>query len=368
VDLAERGRLEIDPPYQRRSVWNQDYKNQFIDTLLLGYPAPPIFLFKHLTESGQATYSIVDGKQRLVTILEFVADRFKIWDGCPRVHLRGRKFSELEPETKIAFFDYDLLVDFLPTNDEAVINDIFDRLNRNVARLQPQELRHAKYYGVFIKRCEDLSLWTWGGAPDESGEETDETGEQVVPQLPSNFPRVSRGARRTMKDVEIVASLLLLLEEGVKSYSTLGMDEAFASRDAAWPAGVRVEDEYRATIGRLKSLINLCLVLGDGSPFLGTRLANQADFYSLFGAIAEISRSSTAFPEPQVIIANLGNLVDAVKAIDPEKSDSEIISYYKATRSNSNDKSQRELRIEFVKKVLLGQKTLAHSPALNDGP
>ena len=37
-DLNKRGLLDLDPPYQRRSVWNQAYKDAFIDTILIQYP------------------------------------------------------------------------------------------------------------------------------------------------------------------------------------------------------------------------------------------------------------------------------------------------------------------------------------------
>ncbi len=355
VDLDERNKLEFDPPFQRRSVWNQEYKNHFIDTILLGYPAPPIFLFKKLTETGQATYAVVDGKQRLMAIIDFISGRFPV-STKPVFHsLRGKKFSELDGQIRIAFFDYDLLVDYLPTNNEAVVDDIFDRLNRNVARLQPQELRHAKNRGVFISRAEELSLWTWGGEPDEAGEENDESHVEVQPQLPSKFPRISAAARRTMKDVEIVASLLLLLDDGVKSYSTLEMDAAFASRDTSWPSGVNVEDEYRRTIGKLRSMLDLVSTSGNGWPLLGTRLSNQADFYSLFGAIAELERQSL-LPDQAICLLRLGFMVQYLAGITPDSDassvDKDMLLYYSASRSNSNDAAQRKTRIDIVKKVL----------------
>ena len=45
-DLYQRELLDLDPPYQRRSVWSQPYKDYFIDTVLNGYPAPAIFLYQ----------------------------------------------------------------------------------------------------------------------------------------------------------------------------------------------------------------------------------------------------------------------------------------------------------------------------------
>jgi len=154
-----------------------------------------------------------------------------------------------------------------------------------------------------------------------------------------------------MKDVEIVASLLLLLEEGVKGYSTDGIDEAFASRDVTWPAGVRLEDEYRRTIVKLREILSACPP--SGWPLIGTRLANQADFYSLFGAVAELNRQKV-LPEPQAIVAALSQFVGAFNGLDLENGIPAIVDYYKAARSNSNDKGQREIRIRIVKDVLLG--------------
>ena len=76
-DLSQRDRLDLDPPYQRRSVWNQSFKDYFVDTVLLGLPAPAIFLFEEISPEGRSVYHVVDGKQRLTTLLEFVSDAFR---------------------------------------------------------------------------------------------------------------------------------------------------------------------------------------------------------------------------------------------------------------------------------------------------
>jgi len=46
LDQYEKGQLNLDPPYQRRSVWSAIDKRYFIDTILNGYPASPVFLHK----------------------------------------------------------------------------------------------------------------------------------------------------------------------------------------------------------------------------------------------------------------------------------------------------------------------------------
>jgi hypothetical protein len=50
LDMHAKGQLDLDPPYQRRSVWSRTDKQYFIDTVLSNLPAPPIFLHKSLDD------------------------------------------------------------------------------------------------------------------------------------------------------------------------------------------------------------------------------------------------------------------------------------------------------------------------------
>jgi uncharacterized protein with ParB-like and HNH nuclease domain len=105
-DIYKRSLLNLDPPYQRRSVWNQEYKDFFIDTLLLNYPAPAIFLFEEIQTNGIAKYNLVDGKQRLSTIFEFVENQFPISEMGSLNDLRGKYFEDLSNEQKVNFWNY----------------------------------------------------------------------------------------------------------------------------------------------------------------------------------------------------------------------------------------------------------------------
>ena len=134
-DLNVRGLLDLEPPYQRRSVWNQTFKDYFIDTILLGYPAPAIFLYEEISPEGSSKYNVVDGKQRLTTIFEFADGAFPVAETAVVTRLRGKYFAELEDEDKTSFWTYQFSVEYLPTNDEEPLNSIFDRINRNVAKL-----------------------------------------------------------------------------------------------------------------------------------------------------------------------------------------------------------------------------------------
>ena len=81
-DIYRRGLLDLDPPYQRRSVWNQPFRDFFVDSVLNNYPCPAIFLYEQITPEGVASYKVVDGKQRLITLFEFVAGELSCFPKC----------------------------------------------------------------------------------------------------------------------------------------------------------------------------------------------------------------------------------------------------------------------------------------------
>ncbi|MGI5252500.1 DUF262 domain-containing protein [Actinacidiphila glaucinigra] len=327
-DLWARELLELDPPYQRRSVWNQSYKDYFIETIMLQYPAPAIFIYENMSADGIATYSVVDGKQRLSAIFEFTSNLYPIGEKSAIKRARGLFFNQLSEDERKAFWSYQFAVEYLPTTDDSTLNNIFDRINRNVARLTPQELRHARFSGEFARTCEELS--------------------EVLPVvLSQDFPRFATNSRRQMKDVEFVTQLLLFTEEGVRAYSQDELDKAYGAREDEWSEQQRVDVEFRETI-RTMSEIAPELLNGNGK-----RLRNQADFYSLYGAILELSREG-GLPSVDDMNKRLAAFMEIVANEESRQSDDAAKRYFEAARSASNDLLQRRTRIGIVKEVMTG--------------
>ena len=109
-DLYQRKLLDLDPSYQRRSVWNQDYKDYFIDTVLNEYPAPAIFIYQEITPTGVPKVSIVDGKQRLSTLFQFVGNEFPVYEKIKTQQFRSKYFKDLKTDKKIGFWGYQFAV------------------------------------------------------------------------------------------------------------------------------------------------------------------------------------------------------------------------------------------------------------------
>jgi hypothetical protein len=325
-DLYTRKLLDLDPPYQRRSVWNQAFKDYFVDTVLLGYPSPAIFLFEEITDDGRSVYHVVDGKQRLTTLFEFVADKFPAPEESKVARLRGQYFSKMDIKKDV--WGYQFLVEYIPTNDESIIDAIFDRLNRNVAKLSPQELRHAKYDGAFMTASETLGLW-------------------MEAKLPKNFPRIAAQSRRQMKDVEFVGLLLLLIEEGPKGYSQSDLDKAYSDRDSDWEGNEEVVKKFHETILYVKTLLEA----PGGEMLPNTRLRNQVDFYSLFGAICKL-KDLGAIPKPEVAAPRLLKFIEELDDENMRSNRQDLADYYEAARSASSDRGSRETRIKVATAIL----------------
>lgn len=162
-------KYNFDPEYQRRGdVWNESKKSFLIDTIFKNFPMPPIFLHQHIDDSsGSTVYEVIDGKQRLQSIIDFIEGKISLpntfsEDSLGNESLNGIKFSDLEApelsEYKKLFWRYNITIEYIDSDDSSIINNVFDRLNRNGEPLNAQELRKAKYYQSCLYRmAEELS-------------------------------------------------------------------------------------------------------------------------------------------------------------------------------------------------------------------
>ena len=84
--MVLNGKINFDHIVQRSYVWERSRKSGLIESMILGYPIPPVFA-KRLTgdsaKRGDNTYYIMDGKQRLSTVKEFLNDEFALSDLPP---------------------------------------------------------------------------------------------------------------------------------------------------------------------------------------------------------------------------------------------------------------------------------------------
>ena len=147
--------LILAPDFQREFVWKLKQKSELIESILMGIPLPMVYFF----ESEDGVIQVVDGKQRLTSLFEFLDDKFPLSHSLSILkNLRGKRYSQLEPaeRTKIARYQF-VTQTIIPPTPDKIKFDIFERVNRKGTTLNNQEMRNALYQGEATKLLEKLA-------------------------------------------------------------------------------------------------------------------------------------------------------------------------------------------------------------------
>ena len=142
--VEERGEVVINPGFQREYVWKEKQKSELVESVLMGIPIPIFYLF----EDKYGKKQVVDGRQRITTLIDFLDNKFILKDLKILPILNGKRFRDLESKLQGIFEDYQLFFYIIqPPTSERVKYDIFDRVNRGGTKLSNQEMRNALYFG-----------------------------------------------------------------------------------------------------------------------------------------------------------------------------------------------------------------------------
>jgi len=247
------GTLDLAPPFQRNPVWTDLQKAFLIDTLLRAYPVPEIYIQDSVDQFGTERHVVVDGQQRIRACLEFIEGDFALREE-QSPDFAGLKFDDLPAEAKTRIFQYKFVVRLLPVMPHEELRAIFGRLNRNVVALNAQELRHATYWGPFIRQMEHLADDSyWGGSGIFSPNDV-----------------------RRMLDVEFVSELTIAALHGPQTKKA-SLDRWYEIYEEEYEEERTLDELFRVILGELAVVL----------PDIGaTRWRKKSDFYSLFGLLA----------------------------------------------------------------------------------
>lgn len=136
----------LNPDYQRNKVWDSQRKSRLIESLIMNIPILPIFLY----EISPSKYEVMDGLQRISTIIDFLNNKFKLKGLEVWQELNGCSYEELIPEVRDAIGSRYLsgsviLSDSKNTKEkqDELKRLIFERLNTGGITLTKQEIRNA---------------------------------------------------------------------------------------------------------------------------------------------------------------------------------------------------------------------------------
>jgi len=153
--MVESKAIDIKPHYQRRERWNIDKQSALIESFLLNVPVPPVYL----SEDDYGTYSVIDGKQRISAICDFMSGKLALTNLKEFSELNGTKFERLSTQLSNALKvrPYIRVITLLKQSDPSLKYEVFLRLNTGGERLSAQEIRNVAYSGKFNEMLYELS-------------------------------------------------------------------------------------------------------------------------------------------------------------------------------------------------------------------
>ncbi len=320
LDINSSGKLNLSPPYQRRSVWNLHYRQFFIDSIIRNYPTQSIFLEVDIDPDRPTEYKVLDGKQRLTSLISFVSDEFPAPDSLGDLRLDDKYYSDFSRAMKTRILNYLFTVETVTGVTAAELNQAFDRLNRNVSRLNKQELRHAQFGGALIKKMENYaesSFW-------------------------SDIGLITPARQRRMLDVEYISEFYIMTMLGIQDGKDY-LDQAYAEYDDEIP---NVSDHDRL-FGQTKRHLN---EIHKNITISSTRFSNVADFYSLWASVTGMLRGSEPIPPAKTT----GELLASFDFEVDEQETARARQYLLAARQGSNKSANRHIRTEILSDVLRG--------------
>lgn len=342
LDLYQNEQINLDPPYQRRSVWTVKDRKYFLDTIFRNYPSPAVFLHKEIdVEKGRMIYHVVDGKQRLETVIQFSRNDIALAKDFGDEKLNGKKWRQIEhdPDLNTRFLRYALPVEFMDIGDSTVIKEVFDRLNRNSRKLERQEMRHAKYDGWFIRAAERE-------AEQEEWE---------------RFGIVTKARMRRMKDVQLISELLaVLLKNQILGYDQDLLDDIYAEYDS--PEETVPDFDERAFEGNLQFIKQYVSNMELHNASVTKYARGLHNFYSLWAFLAlnrhhlkspaDTAGKYTVFMQKVVTVSKERDLDGFLRGHHGD-SYAEAFLYVKSLVKVSTDKQQREERNKILEAVIL---------------
>ena len=336
--LYEDGLLNLEPGFQRQSVWSERDRAKLMDSILRNYPLPAIFFYRR-EDDGKIIYDVIDGKQRIESILKFMRlmrGRYRL-----KAQLPGRddiewvdwnrlgkwKLQHLLTSYKIPVIEVD--------GEMGDIIDVFVRINSTGKALTPQEKRRAKYYNsAFLKEADRLARrYEW---------------------YFTDMEILTAGQISRMKHVELVCELMLSIHQGDVINKKAALDrvmktDSFNARDIS-----KASRKTTAALNRVRRMF---------PKLYSTRFNKVTDFYSLVMLVSKFEDEGMILTDRRRnrlawdLLATFSNKVDELRIkqrrLETIKPEQELYRHYLQTVLQATDEyNQRKARENILRGIL----------------
>lgn len=140
--------LVLNPKFQRGPVWPSAARTYLIDSIIRGYPIPKLLIRTKVDRATRRTIrDVVDGQQRLRTIIDFASDKLVL--GPKAGEFKGKRYRDLEDEQQDDFLSYKLTCEQLINASDEDVLEVFVRINSYAVPVNEPELRNARFDNAF---------------------------------------------------------------------------------------------------------------------------------------------------------------------------------------------------------------------------
>lgn len=334
LEWNKEKRLEINPDFQRGSVWKPAARTFLIDTILRQLPVPKVYLRTKINvDTKKAVREIVDGQQRIRAILDFADDKLTLSKRANE--FSGMRYSDLDEEQKTTFLSYPIAVDQLVNATIDDVLEVFSRLNSYTVSLNGPEKRHAKWQGEFKFTIRAASR-RWG-------------------PFWKDYKVLSTHQRVRMLDDSLTAEMVGVLLDGVKDGGDPKIDALYKRYDLAFDS---------ASIVNLDKILKY-IVDNLAGALMDTPLLNPPHLLMLFSGLAytmvgipngdlkpeDLNGLPTAiFNDLDRVRENLFLLASLISADD--EPDEALAQFWRASQSSTQRIASRRVRFPFYVRAL----------------
>lgn len=336
LEWERNGQLELSPKFQRRSVWSDTARSYLMDTIISGKPIPKVFIRQKLNPTTKKSMrEVVDGQQRLRTILSYLKDGFQI-SKRHNDKFGGLYYSQLnqvDDEVQSNLLNYEISVDLLVNIPDEEVLDIFGRLNSYSVTLNVQEKLNANHFGPFKILADKIAhkynkFWTTNKILSEQ-----------------NVLR--------MEDIYLVSDLLIAMIEGIQTKKKIGYYYGEYEKDFSYDI-VELESRFDETMLIIQKMFPDTLKL---SNFNRIHL-----FYTLFVTIYHLQFglkdmniiqrkiSDDEIVKVGLIFEKIDEIFSTEDVRNLSKAESQFL---EDSRRATTDKSVRVRRTKFILELLV---------------
>jgi hypothetical protein len=318
INLKKKDELNLNPWYQRRSVWNDSQKSYLINTLFERKPIPAIYIRHSLDlEKGKSIKEVVDGQQRSRAIIGYCNNEFSAI--FPENQKRV-KYDNLTASQKQSFLLTPIPVGYLQGADDADVIDIFARINSVAKTLNAQEKRNAIFSGYFkqlsvkesVKR---LAFWR-------------------------QYEVFSANDIARMAEVQFISDIIVNFLDGLTNYNSSKLNKYYKKYDFEF-------DKANEMSSRLEKVFNYLINIEPNS-IKETIFKRPPLFFSLIVVLDQLKKVDLKKLETGLFkIDEIFN--SDVPVSEREKED---IEFYNASSSTTQGMSQRQIRNDYIKSFI----------------